>query len=194
MKQQAVGPFLAEEHLRLMRINFQLCKAGCLLELKNQLSHRLIVFRQTELLDTDRRVLLKTNKIVFNIKHYSDHAYRQFIKQMRASSKARQGKPVSDQPLCKQDHCLQLENTLKLLKNYLKKQILNYDFAVPRKDRLGVSSMACKNALSDEFRQFKLQTNLEAVSKSNIADSGPVHRKLFRAFRKWERLALTEKL
>lgn len=89
VKQQPSAQFLGGEHLRLMQINYQLCKTGCLLELKNQVSHRLIVFRQTELLDKDRRVLQKTNKIVFNIKHYSDHAYRQFIKQMRASSKAR---------------------------------------------------------------------------------------------------------
>ena len=101
---------------------------------------------------------------------------------------------MSDQPLSKQDHCLQLENTLKLLKNYLKKQILNYDFSVPSKDRLGISSNHCKAALSEEFRWFKVQTSLQAVAKSNLSSSGPVHRQLFRAFRRWKQLTLTEKL
>lgn len=67
---------------------------------------------------------------------------------------------MSDQPLSKQDHCLQLENTLKLLKNYLKKQILNYEFTVTRKERVGFSSNVCKIAVRDEITQFRIQTGL----------------------------------
>jgi hypothetical protein len=38
--------------------------------------------------------------------------------------------------VCSQDNSLQLDNTLKLLKNYVKKQLVSYDFSLQKKHPL----------------------------------------------------------
>ena len=66
---------------------------------------------------------LKIEKIVFNIKQYSEYIYRQYIKSIKKGKNNQEVKQIS-----KHDNALQLDNTLKLLKNYLKKLTVNTRF------------------------------------------------------------------
>ena len=90
--------------------------------------------------------------------------------------------------VCKQDNCLQLDNTLKLLKNYLKKQILNYNFTVTKNHDLKINTDVSKLMLENEHRLFKIQTNMQKYMKNGMLKGqaqGMVNKCLYRAFNKW---------
>jgi hypothetical protein len=76
----------------------------------------------------DNKIIIKSSKIVDNIKLYSDQIYRAFIKSMHKKSGVAKSSDLSNSQkspqqtfVCVQDNCLQMDNTLKLLKNYMKK-------------------------------------------------------------------------
>ena len=125
--------------------------------LLRQSSHLPLTFFRNLSHPSDSREQIKIRKIVYNVKQYGDHIYRQYMKSMRKESKSR-----GTIQLCKQDNCLQLDNTLKLLKNFIKKSVLNYHAGqlAPGKSDDCINSDKSKAECRDQIGQFKVQTRL----------------------------------
>lgn len=86
----------------------------------------------------------------------------------------------------KQDNALQLDNTLKLMKNFLKKQILNYNFTHHSLGALAINSSQMKLLAADEYHLFRVQTNLHKFSRTRFSQRRSINKSLHISFRKWQ--------
>lgn len=182
-KQQLDQQIFHPLYLQELKLSYTLSNIAIKFHLKNHVNLRFQFFESAGSLGMNP--LIRMEKIVFNIKQYSDYIYRQYIKGIKKAKQT--SNPETPKLICKNDNALQLDNTLKLLKNYLKKQTLNVDFQVKVITEFRSSTVEMNRMNHTDKRLFVISNNLQNVTRLGLCGSGVVNIKAKKAFDTWRR-------